>query len=421
MRNYLNKENKRKLLSNFFSLSVLQGANYILPLITFPYLVRILGVENFGLLAFATATIAYFQIITDYGFNLTATREISIHRDNKVKLTEIFSSVLVIKVSLLVLSTILLSILVFSFDKFAKDWSVYFLTFGMVIGQVLFPVWFFQGMEVMKYITYLSILAKSFFTVAIFVFVQEQSDFNLVPVLNSIGHILVGIWSLAIVKKKFGINFEFQRMETIMHHLKEGWYIFISNIAISIYTVSPTFILGLITNNIIVGYFDAIQKLINAVKSLIGVVFHSIYPHYSSLINQSREQAISFSKSLTYFSSIFCLILGFIFLFYSNSVIIFVFGHNFSESNIILKIFAFIPFITSFSILYGSLNLLSANFQKQYFNILSSAGFLNILVAFVLTPTYQHIGLSISILLTETYISLLMLFFLYIKGKKRCN
>ena len=264
IKNIANTEDKKRLMSNFFSLSVLQGANYILPLITLPFLVRVLGVEYFGLLAFATTTVMYFQILTDYGFNLTATREISIHRDNKEKVIEIFSSVMTIKIILMFVSFFLLSILVFSFEKFSQDALVYFLTFGTVVGQVLFPVWFFQGMERMKYITYLNILSKVIFTIAIFVFVKEQSDFYLVPLLTSIGFLVAGIWSLYLVRKEFGVSFEFQTYFTIKKYFIDGWDVFVSRIFVSLYTTINIFLLGLFTNNTVVGYYAIAEKIVNA-------------------------------------------------------------------------------------------------------------------------------------------------------------
>ena len=131
---------KKRLLENFFSLSLLQAANYILPLITIPYLVRVLGPEKFGLVSFAQAFIQYFVFLTDYGFNLSAVRKVSIYREDAKKISQIFSSVFVIKFLLCILSFSILASLVFSVDKFRSDWELYFVTFGMVVGNLLLPI-----------------------------------------------------------------------------------------------------------------------------------------------------------------------------------------------------------------------------------------------------------------------------------------
>jgi PST family polysaccharide transporter len=225
----------KTLVENFLSLSFLQVANYIFPLITLPYLVRVLGPEKYGLIAFAQAFIGYFQILTDYGFNLSATREISINRENKEKVSEIFSSVMIIKFFLLLVSFVLMSAIVFSFGKFRQNWLIYYSTFGMVLGQTLFPIWFFQGMEKMKYITFLNVLSKFIFTVATFAFIRRASDFLYVPLLNSSGFIISGIISIWLIVTNFCVKMRVPRLEVILKYFKDSTLFFLKGFSFSIY------------------------------------------------------------------------------------------------------------------------------------------------------------------------------------------
>ena len=160
IKNLIAGKEKRTLIENFFSLYFLQLASYVLPLITLPYLVRVLGPEKFGLIAFAQAFIQYFMLLTDFGFNLSATREISIHREDKNKISRIFVSVFIVKLLLLLIAAIIIAIIVNSFDKFSSDKIVFYLTSLSIIGWVMFPQWFFQGIENMKFVTLFNISAK---------------------------------------------------------------------------------------------------------------------------------------------------------------------------------------------------------------------------------------------------------------------
>ena len=403
-------------MSNFVSLSVLQGANYILPLITLPYLVRVLGVEYFGLLAFATATVMYFQILTDYGFNLTATREISIHRDNKEKVIEIFSSVMTIKIILMFVSFFLLSILVFSFEKFSQDALVYFLTFGTVVGQVLFPVWFFQGMERMKYITYLNILSKVIFTIAIFVFVKEQSDFYLVPLLTSIGFLVAGIWSLYLIKKEFGVGFEVQTIDTIKHHLVEGWDIFVSMVFISMYRSSNIIILGLLTNNTIVGYYSIAEKVVKTLQSLQDVVGNTLFPYLSKKFSITNKSFFDLNKRFFKFIFLIYFSLSLITMF-SSEYIIYILMGEFNEIAILnLQIMSFVILVGGFNYYYGILGLVSMNYKKDFSKYIIITGLFNLLFCIVSVYLYPNYGASISMIISESVLlSLIVLKILKVK------
>ncbi len=394
-----NKDYKR-LFSNFVSLSVLQAVNYILPLITFPYLVRILGVEKFGLLAFAQAFIQYFVIITDYGFNLSATREVSINRDNKEKLNEIFSSVMIIKFALMMVSLILMSVIVFGFEKFRGEWFLYYITFGMVLGQTLFPVWFFQGMEQMKWITYLNIVGKGIFTVAIFICVKTSSDYWKVSLLNSIGFITAGIISLWLVMKKFNTKFIFYGFDTIKQYFKDSTQFFLSRVSVSIYTSSNSFVLGVFTNNIMVGYYRIAEKLYQAIQYIYMPLAQVLYPY----ISKSRN--INLFKKIFKFVILFNLLAVIILFFYSKEFFVLLFSNVSVESIKVFKIFLMVILVVVPSILIGY-PVLAALGYPEYANksvIYGSLFHLSGLILLILVNSVSIFKVAFLVFLTEFFV-----------------
>lgn len=410
IRSKFQSEDNKRLLGNFISLSVLQGMNYILPLITFPYLVRVLGIDNFGLLAFATATIAYFNIITDYGFNLTATREVSIHRDSRDKIIEIFSSVMTIKLLLMLISFGLLTILVFSFQKFSQHWEIYFLTFGSVIGQVLFPIWFFQGMERMKYITYLNIVSKSIFTIAVFIFVHNEADVWIVPLLTSIGFIVVGVWSLFIIRKQFNITFKLQSLNTIKYHLIDGWHVFLSRIYVSFYTTTNTVLLGLFTNNTAVGYYSIAEKIVIALGGLFEPVNQTIYPflakkykenlpHFKKLIKNIGISLLICSISLSILAQIF------------KKDILYLVSGSYNPEILLLLTVLILRVITSPFGAFFSNTLIIMQRKKEFIRVMNYTVLINLLIVPVSIYLYQEIGLAVSfVMIIFIHISLLVVY-----------
>ena len=277
LKNIFKSKEYKRILENMISLTGLQFASYILPLITLPYLTLVLGPEKFGLTQYAISLITYFQFFTDYGFNLSATRELAICRDDNQKISQIFSSVMFIKLCLCILSFIILLLIVMFIPKFNEDSYVYILTFGMVIGYMLFPTWLFQGLEYMRYTSILNIIGKIVFTVLIFIFIHDTTDYMLVPLINSLGYILVGILGIYIALTKFNIKITIPSIRDIKYHLREGWYVFISTIAINMYTTTNTFLLGLLTNNTLVGYYSIAEKIILAVNITSIIPLHKSY------------------------------------------------------------------------------------------------------------------------------------------------
>jgi len=315
----LSKDNK-SLLANFFSLSTLQALNMLLPLVILPYLVRVLGVENFGLINFSLSIVMYFSIFVSFGFDLSATREISTNRTDSKKISEIFSSVMLIKTAFALVSFIVLYVLVMTIDKLQVHSLLYFVTYGIIVGNVLLPIWFFQGIEQMKYITYVNVASKVGVTILVFIFVQERDDFIYVPALNAAGAILGGLGSLWIAIKYFKIKFYFPSKNVMLSRLLESYHYFLSRIANSGSRYYATTIIGVFFGNALVGYYSMVEKLFYAFLSIGGVISQTIYPY------MSRTKNIRFFKKVFLFVAVASIVVIVPTLIFNKMLLSFIFN-----------------------------------------------------------------------------------------------
>jgi PST family polysaccharide transporter len=406
---------RARFLSNIVSLLVLQGANYLLPLLTIPYLVRVLGPEYYGLVAFAAATTTYFTLITDYGFNLSATKQVSIHRLDREKIKKIYSSVMMVRFILLVASFFLFLSMVFIFDKFRTDYDIYLVSFLVVIGQFLFPVWLFQGLEVMKFIAILNILAKSIFTAFVFLLVTDDGDYLLVPFLTAAGSIMAGIIAQLLVIYHLKVRFSFPVWGDVKEQFVDGWHIFSSSISISMYTASTTFVLGIFTNNQVVGFYSAAEKITQALKGLYQPVSQAMYPIVSSRMAVSQKSGIAFVQKLSNILAAFMFIICSMLFIFSEEVVIIILGDMYIESVPILRIMAYLPFVIVLSNMYGVQVMVNVGMKVQFSRILMTAAVLGLSLSIITVPTYGATASASVSLLTEIFVTLCMALYLWRK------
>ena len=402
----------KTLFINISSLSVIQIMNMVFPAVTLPYLVRILGPEKFGLVNFGIAFSTYFLTLSDYGFNLSATKEISINRASKENVSRIFSNVFYTKVILGVISFILFLLILLSFDKFSEEKVLYLLSFGYVIGSVIFPVWYFQGMERMEFLPGFFFFPRLIGTIFIFILVKQPGDYlKLIGIYGGV-QVLSGSAAFYFTLVRERVKLIRPSIEGIRQQLSKGYRIFLSNISIGIYTSSATILLGLLAGNTAVGFYVAADKIKNLVSAFLSSVSTGVYPYVNRLLQESRESFLRFNYKLLKLRSLFTLLIAIMIYFLADPIVTIVLGDNFTSSIPVLKILAFIPFIVGLSNSFGIQIMLPLNLENAFLKIVSSAALLNMMLAVYLIVTLNGLGAALSILLTEIFVSGAMLFYL---------
>jgi len=342
---YISNSKYKKLTSNFSYLVIIEAINKILPLLVVPYIVNILGIEKYGILAFSLAIIMYFKILTTYSFDLTATKYISQYREDKDKISQYYWTVLFTKFFLLLISFSILIISLTLFETLNQERVVLLFTFLMVIGEVMTPLWFFRGIEEMKYVAYLSVITKILYTASIFLIIKNENDYPIVALLSSLSHIIVGVIALYYIYRKFNITFYRPKLKEILYLIEEGKDIFLSKLSVSLYSTTNNILLGFLAGYTAVGIYSIANTIYGAFLQLVYVYNTVVYPYLAKYLKDKQEFLIQAKKLLALY--IILLIISSILLYSSSEFIIeLLFGKNNKETIEVLNIMALALIIT---------------------------------------------------------------------------
>lgn len=384
----VNKDIKQ-LIENFFSLAVLKVFNLILPFVTLPYLIKTLGFEQYGAIVLALALMQYFQAVTDYGFNLSATRDIARHRHSKRQLSFIYSKVMASKLLLLVVSVSLILPVIFFVPQFQEDRVVFLLMLPVLIGHTLFPEWFFRGVEKMRYITVLDLSIKLFFTAGVFVFIHKPEDYWIYPLLNGIGYCVVAIVAHRLVNKHFYVSYISVGVKQVKETLKNGFPLLVNQFLPNLFNNTTNFAVGLILGKYSAGVFGAIRQVVQLLSVLNSVTTSVFFPFLSRNKNKFKIYSKIYLSMFFIFTLAFLILHKFVFRIMniehidsSNilyilvlgalSIVIYsVYSTNYlivrGHYNLVMKItafsslvgfLAFYPLISNYGMAGGALNIL---------------------------------------------------------------
>lgn len=400
--------NNKSLLENFSYLSLLQIFNLILPLLSYPYLIRVLGVLIYGKIIFAQAIISYLVVLIGFGFNISATRDVSVHRNDKDKLSEIVSSVLIIKIVLFFVSFIIILLPALFFLKEAiENRALYLITLWVCVYEILFPVFYFQGIEKMKYISIISLIMRCITVALIFVFIHSKSDYLYFPLLNLLASFLAGVSSIYIIFYSHKVRFYIPDLKVLKYYFKESTPVFLSNLSVQVYVSTNKVLIGLFLGMTEVSYYDMGEKILNILRIPQGILSQTVFPKIS------HDKNIEFVKKIFYYSLIITTGLFLLLFVFSDLIIVALGGEQMLPSKWVVIILGFTLPIVAISNVFGMLLLIPFGFNKLFSKIIMFSGVIFIIqFLFLLITNWITIySLCLITVVTESFVSFLMYYY----------
>ncbi|MBC6111850.1 flippase [Pedobacter fastidiosus] len=415
-------KSKKQLTKNLLSLTIVQVATYVLPLVSVPVVSRIIGPARYGEINFAAAYIAYFTLLISYSFDFSATRKISKDPNNIDNRNRVFSEVFYTQCLLFLFSTLAFIALLYSVPELKSNKTIMIFSYSLCISTLFTQNWLFQAMQDLSKVALFNLISKVLFTITILMIVRKNGDYIWQPFLIGVIQSIIAIWSFLWAFKNYKIKFVKIPFRACLKVLWEERIIFFSLVFVNFYSTTNTVILGLYQNVEQVGYYTAAQRLIIIAQSVLAMpLAQAFYPYIGKAFGASKDEGMRVAQKLIPLIIIFIGVASVIMLILGPFVIRIFYGSKFEQAIPIFQILTIVPLIFSLNNVLGIQIMLNLKMDKAFFKVTAAAGILSILLNLLMIKQWGYIGTTFNWLITEVFIFISMYIILKRAGLNAIN
>ena len=388
----------------------LQGVNYLAPLLVWPYLMVVLGAEQFGIFSFGIALAQYLMMIVDFGFNLTATKQISIARDNNAEINRLFTATMVAKILLLALTAGIVAI-VSVIPRYSAYRTMVWITWWMVVGNTFSMFWLFQGMGKIRWVAIINAVMKLLILPLTFVWVRMPSDVYDAAWIQVAVFLGAGLVTIVLTHSLGLAHYVHVSRKEVTAQLRSSWDIFLSNAATSTYTALYVVILAFFVSESEVGLYSAAEKVMRCACYLIWIpVAQAYFPRVSRLSQENKEEGKRLVRRLTIGLCVALGVIGVVLAFGIEPLMV-VLGKDYTGIGRLTAIMAVVPLLVGVGGVQGQMGLIALGEEKQkivFRNVYLAAGCVALVSVCVLAYLWGAIGAALALVITEATVCISM-------------
>jgi O-antigen/teichoic acid export membrane protein len=397
------------LVGNALALYAVQGLNYLVPLLLLPLLLRRLGPDGFGSMAFAQSLMGYALIATEFGYNFTAARDISVARSDPVAVARIYWTTLAAKLLLLVVSLLVVALVVIATPAFREQWPVYAASSAIVLGNFAFPQWYLQGLERLRSVAAAQAVAKVALALVTLWLVQGPADLWLAALLGGAPQLAGALAAGAMGSRLWPREWYRPRWCDIHESLRHSWHLFAGSLSTTLYQNTNTFVLGLLCGPRAVALYSIGQRLVSTLQTLVNPVFQAVFPRASLLFAKDPPEALRLVRQVARLTLPAMALAGVVIALCAPAIVRLLGGEHYAAAVGVVRIMAPVPLLVTLAMLVGQVVMINLGLSGALFRIYLGVGIANLAAMPLLIWRWQAEGAAWSLLAAELLGPLLML------------